>query len=400
MKHQPHHHAVHHKLYTICLIGFLFGLNTVLPAYFNSSFLKTLIGEEAVSAAFIAAAVATIIGLLSVHHLLRHLGNYGVILWASVCQILVTYALAWVVDPFLGVFFFVASAALASIVSLNLDIFLEADSDTHHTGSIRGLYLSITNIAWIVGPMLGGALITEHAITSARDFAPVFITAAALLIPFIILVHRHFCHFTDTQYSSLSEIATIKKLIKTHSLRRLFIGNIVLQMFYAWMVVYAPLYLHGHLGFSWEDLGIMFTIMLIPFVIIDYPLGKLADRYGEKRLMTAGFALLGVTTALLCTLATSPFNGSLWLWTTLLFMTRVGAATIEIMVETYFFKKVPERDASVLGIFRITRPVAYVIMPIVAAILTPFVSPETMFLIIGCTMLIGVYASGGLRDIA
>ena len=59
------------------------------------------------------------------------------------------------------------------------------------------------------------------------------------------------------------------------------------RLTYAWMVIYTPLHMLD-LGFTWEEIGQIFTIMLIPFVLVEYPAGWLADKYiGETEMMSA-----------------------------------------------------------------------------------------------------------------
>jgi MFS family permease len=135
--------------------------------------------------------------------------------------------------------------------------------------------------------------------------------------------------------------------------------------------------------------------MLVPFVILELPLGKLADKkLGEKELMTGGFIWLAVSTAILSFVET-PF---LILWAILLLLTRVGASTVEIMTETYFFKKIDEHDSDLLGFFRMVQPASYVIAPIIASIVLMFVDFRWLFMVLGIICLYGIRWSLSLKD--
>ena len=87
--------------------------------------------------------------------------------------------------------------------------------------------------------------------------------------------------------------------------------------------------------------------MLLPFVILDFPLGKLSDKIGEKKMLMAGFLIM-TSSVLAIPLMTEPL---LWLWAVILFMTRVGAATIESLSESYFFKVIKKRNAPTKLVF-------------------------------------------------
>jgi MFS family permease len=135
--------------------------------------------------------------------------------------------------------------------------------------------------------------------------------------------------------------------------------------------------------------------MLIPFVIVQYPLGKLADRkYGEKEIMIIGFVIMAIATMVL------PFitSTNVAIWGIALFMTRVGAAAAEIMMETYFFKTVSSRDTAVLGLFRITRPLSNFIAPLVTGFGLIFMSHNYLFILIGIISLVGIIPAMMIKD--
>jgi MFS family permease len=110
--------------------------------------------------------------------------------------------------------------------------------------------------------------------------------------------------------------------------------------------------------------------------------------------MSIGFLILGISTIGLAYIS----DKNLILWTSILFITRIGAATVEMMIETYFFKKVPEKDLDVLGFFRMTRPTAYIIAPLIATIALGTVGHQAMFIILGVICLCGLYFSLTIRD--
>ena len=126
--------------------------------------------------------------------------------------------------------------------------------------------------------------------------------------------------------------------------------------------------------------------MLLPFVILEMPLGKIADKFlGEKEILNTGFLIAGISTAVLTFVdSTDPV-----FWGFLLFMTRVGASMIEIASETYFFKKINEGDVEILNIFRMIGPSAYVVGPIVATVLLMFIEINYLFIILGILMAVG-----------
>ncbi len=169
----------------------------------------------------------------------------------------------------------------------------------------------------------------------------------------------------------------------------------LLHFFYSWMVVFSPLYLHEVLGVSWSHIGIMFTIMLLPFALFEYPLGKIADKkIGEKEILVLGFLIISIS------LAFFAFNPgtSLVLLTLILFLTRTGASMVEIMSETYFFKKIDRADSELISIFRYTSPLAYLIGPLLATIILQMFSYQILFATLSVIVLLGTYFSHEIKD--
>ena len=162
------------------------------------------------------------------------------------------------------------------------------------------------------------------------------------------------------------------------------------------MVIYTPIYLHGNLGFGWDEIGIIFSIMLLPFVLVTFPLGKLSDKIGEKKILALGFLIATGT------VFTIPFiqEHSILIWALVLFATRVGAATIEIMSESHFFKIVKEEDVDEISFFRNTGPVSFIIAPLVAIpvlLYTP--SFEFIFFALSAILLLGLFITLRLKDV-
>jgi MFS-type transporter involved in bile tolerance (Atg22 family) len=84
----------------------------------------------------------------------------------------------------------------------------------------------------------------------------------------------------------------------------------------------------------------------------------------------------------------------------ILFMTRVGAAMIETMSESYFFKSITEKNDDEISFFRNTGPLSFVIAPLLATpILFLVPSFEYLFFILGAILFLGFFISLRLKDI-
>ncbi len=380
-----------HVIYTICIVGFIATIHAVLPTYSNSSFLNQFTTEEIVGFIYMLAAALTILGFLFVPVFLRKIGNYMTAMGLIIAQIFLIYGLTVVTNPIALAFIFILQTAIIALIGFCLDVFLEVYSPIHHVGGVRGMYMTTVNSAWVFAPFIGSIIIG-----TSNDYRSVYLAALLMLFPLLYLVYKNFPKFKDPHYTHPSLVQTIHHALQHRDRRRLLLANTILQVFYAWMVVYSPIYLHKIIGFSWTEIGVILTIMLLPFPFAQWPLGRMADKkYGEKEIMTIGFAILGVSTILLAALPTS----GLWIWALALFITRVGAAAVEIMIETYFFKTVDLKDSNTLGFFRVTRPLAYFIAPIITAIAFIFTKDQSiLFIVLGVMCLCAMIPSWTLRD--
>lgn len=388
MKHHPNI-GKSTALYTIGLVSFFLSLHVALPSYFNSSFLSQFTDEDNLSFIYIMQSIMTIIGLLSMHRILRKFGNYKTALVLIGLQILLFYGIINFKQGYILIPLLILAISLINLISFNLDIFLEKNSDIKHTGTIRGHYLTVSNSAWILGPLLAGMIIADSG------YKGVYITAFGLLFPVFYLIYRNFSKFKDPHYPKISLTKAIAVLLNDRDLSKLTFVNIVLQTFYSWMTIYTPIYLYKHIGFNWTEISIIFTIMLVPFVLIETPLGKLADKkYGEKEIMAIGYIIMGISTIILSFITVK----SLALWAIVLFLTRIGAASAEAMIETYFFKKVDVKDSEILSMFRITRPLSFFIAPLITVTGLMFVTNAYLFAIIGSLCIVTIIPIALIRD--
>lgn len=382
--------AKSHVIYTIAVIGFIFTLHLAIPVYSNSSFLNLFMDEQSVGYIYMLSSAVSILGFLFAPGLIRKFGNYAVSVFLICAQIALFYGLVSATSSTMIALLFILQSAVVVLIGLSLDIFLEVYSTSASVGSIRGLYATTLNASWVMAPLIGSFIIN-----GTEDYRSVYIVALAMLFPLLYLVYRNFPRFRDPSYTHLSPWQLVRHISSNKNWVKLFTANLVLQVFYAWMVVYSPIYLHKVIGLDWGEIGLIFTVMLVPFVLIQYPLGKIADKkYGEKEIMAIGFTIMGIFTIALSFL-TVP---SVLMWALGLFLTRIGAAAAEIMLETYFFKTVAAKDSSVLGSFRITRPAAYFIAPFITTVGLLFTTHQYLFVILGCFCFIALYPVLTIKD--
>ena len=278
---------------------------------------------------------------------------------------------------------------------ITIDLYLEHLSEDEITGSIRGIYLTLVNLAYLASPLLASLVLDRYG------FGAIFAISTATLIPLAYLVFVKMVELPKREYEKVSIWYTARRLWDApteHALdvRGVVTLNFILNFFYAVMVIYEPIYLHQYIGMSWPEIGLVFTIMLIPFVTLDFLLGKIADKWlGEKELMIFGILVMGALSLVIPGVTT----GSILTWSILLFVSRIGAATLEMMSESYLFKKVDSKDINSIFLSRSMYPLAYVVAPLTVSILLLFAPFVSLFYLLGGVVLaIGLPAAFQLKD--
>ncbi len=360
---------------------------TALVVYFQSSFLKTLIGEKYIGIFFSISYGAILAALFFFPHLIKKIGARNTLL-ALLCGLLLSLIALATGPRFLQLPALVLYEMLISLIGVNLDIFIETFSKDASTGQIRGKAYTYLNVAWVLTPVISGWL------ASRLGFSSLFIFSAAIVVPAIFLISIKFKPETHTFNHQPPLSVMLRGIFKTHDISRIFFISFLLSFFYAWMIIYTPLHLRN-LGFEPWEIGQIFSVMLLPFVLLQYPAGWLADKIlGEKEILTIGLIILSLVTASLCFVN----SATAWHWMLLLFATRIGASLIEIMRDTYFFKKIDFRDVHLTALFRNTIPLAYIVAPLLATLLLAFFPMNILFLFLGFITLTGLFASLTLKD--
>lgn len=379
-----------HNRKLIYLTGFLFSIPVALVSYINSSFLETYVGKNYVGMIYVAASIATVLCLLQMPRILNRLGNRLTILLSYSSVFLSFILLAFSQNAYTAIPAFMLLFVSINFVIASLDIFVEDYSKKSAIGALRGFYLTVINSAWVIAQIVSGSVINQSS------FSGIYLLAAGFIILAMFVFIFFLRYFEDPNYEKVSIFKTVGSFIKNKDLSKIYLSNLILQFFYAWMVIYTPIYLHESMGFGWDRIGIIFSVMLLPFVILDFPLGKLSDKIGEKKMLIIGFSIIIASVAAIPLIRES----TLLVWAAILFATRVGAATIETMNESYFFKTINEEKADEISFFRNAPSVSYIIAPLFATIVLFLVpSFEYLFFVLSAVLLFGLFVVLRLKDV-
>jgi len=384
---QPAHLSPLAALYAANL---LLAFHIFTAVYINSSFLASYVGEELVGLVYIAGSLVSMLSFILIPKMLRLLGNYRLVLLCTLAEMGIFGLLSLTGSALPAILLFIGYLTVFPLLLFSLDIFLEAyTKQESETGGTRGTFLTISNTALIIAPLVAGLLL------GGGDYYKVFLLSFLFLIPFFFIILFRFRHFQDPTYKRIDILPTLACIRAEKNIAYIFAAHFLMRFFFSWMVIYMPIYLHQHVGFAWSEIGLMFTIMLLPFALVELPAGKIADGIlGEKELLAGGFVIMALATLAIPFVTTAHFL----LFAGLLFLTRVGASLVEIMTESYFFKQVNGDDANTISCFRMIRPLAYIVGPLVASMALLFIDLRFLFLLLGLIILSGLWVSFSLKD--
>lgn len=378
------------KVRLVSLVSFALGFLDAFFIYILSTYFSVIAESNSVGIFYFAAYSGVFLCLFFLQPLIRRIGRAHALYLSLGVSMAASAVLAATASPLYSIV-----AALLLIIATNvtwvaLDIMLESFSQDKISGSIRGLYLTIMNAGLLAAPFLSLKTLDMFS------YSGIFVT---LMIGYTIVFLITLLGFrTDNKVfqQKLQFGSTLKKMLRERNLLRIYHVSFALEFFYALMIVYTPIYLRS-LQFSWDDIGIIFTMMLIPFVMLQYPLGVLADRYfGEKEMLMGSIGIAALATLAL------PFlhSTSLVIWGIALFLTRVGIAGIEILRDSYFYKQIDGNDMNVIAFFRTTRPLANIVAAVLSVGILALFPIQSIFFLVVLMLAFALIETCFLKDTA
>ena len=351
-------------------------------AYVNSSLLTQFVQNKTLGILYIVGSILSLISLVLAPSFLRKIGNKKTLLIFILLEIFAVLGMGSFEAALLIIFLFLLHQAAESMLYFSLDIELEEQTKIESaTGSKRGIFLTTQNIAWVLSPFAISFLISGNNLENAY-----FLSGLALM-PLFLIALLFFKKIKNAEARNTHFLSTLSALYKEKDKAKIVGAQFVLNFFFSWMIIYLPLLLN-EIGFGWDKIGLLLTIMLLPYLFFELPAGILADRkFGEKEALILGFLIMVFSTAVIPFLQTPVF----WIWAVILFATRIGASLVEISSESYFFKHVKEIDTGAISLFRMARPFSFILAPLLSIPILYFTGYSGSFLFLALATASGLF---------
>jgi MFS family permease len=376
------------KVNLISFVSFLMGFSQAMLIYVMAYYFKIAAGTEDVGVFYFVAYGIILIILLNLHKIVRKLGKSNVFYFSILASIVCAALLVFSSPSIWGMALLMLYIIFINLSWVSLDVVLESFSTDSMSGRIRGLHLAVINTGYLIGPFLSTKVLEKF------DFQGIFVFLLifnSLVLLFSLIGIRNVNHKFEAK---LRVRDVIKKVFARKDILKVYYIAFVLDFFYALLVIYTSIYLLNQ-GMSWSQIGIIFTIMLIPFVVLQYPVGFLADKkLGEKEMLIFSIIFMAVSTGVIYFISSS----SIWIWGMILLATRVGAAMLEVLRDSYFYKKIDGHDVDLINFFRTSMPVGYILATGISFPLLLIFPLKSVFLLIVAVVLSALVPAFLLRD--
>lgn len=380
-------------LLPIYVASLLLYFHSFVVAYINSSFLEQFIPAAGIGTIYTISSALSVLIFLFISKVLRKVGNFKLTLGLLIIDFLVVLGMAYANELREAVPLLLIHLATIPLIVFNIDVFMEEriGSNEDTTGSRRGLLLMLLSMVGAISPLTSSFLING----SVNAFTNAYLLSAATLIPIAAILLIFFRDFSDPEYCEIDLFSALRTFWKNLNIRYVFLAQFTLQMFFMLSVVYMPIYLVHHIGLTWIDFGIVMFFAQLAYVLFEYPVGIIADRYiGEKEMMSFGFLILAISISWISFVQIQ----SVLIWSIIMFTIRIGASLVEATTESYFFKQTKSSDAQVISFFRLTSPLAYVVGALLGSLTLLYLPFNLLFVVFALLMIPALFLTTSLED--
>jgi MFS family permease len=271
---------------------------------------------------------------------------------------------------------------MVSSLFITINLFIEEFEDEEEIGATRGIFITLASIGTIISTLVAGSLIQNFG------FEGVYIASAIVLSPVLFLLYNYYKNVPEPKYKRVDLRQGLQEIFDNENIYGVFVATFALQIFYVLMTIYSGIYLLQNGVTLQTFLTFIMPLALAPFILLPYQLGKIADnKFGEKEMLIGGMMLMGV----ICIIITFTNTSSPIFWAFILFLSRIGAATVEEMSNAYFYKKAKKTDSVLIGMFGSLYTLALVVAPIFASLIMIFFTLNFVFFFLGIFILLAIF---------
>ena len=344
--------SIVNAVYSLCLLG-------IFKLFFSEEVASAAVGVYAA----IYAVFAVIVGGFSAQIL--HWFTKTRLLYISMAAMGACYCMmSFSVKPSTFIMLDYVACFATTMFSILLPLFMSEFSTGIGMAKINARRLLLENMGAIVAPMFAMFVVNYFGGNYRMPFL-----AAGMIYFFGLLFFKH---FGIVQQDKIIKPVNLRRTIralrinaesffKKQGMLRAYVVNFGFYALRAMRLLYVPIIVIED-GFSNETLGVVLSIGIIPYVIMNFFMGKLIQKYGVKIWMTIGFLSFALFSVIAMMVSGYALLSIFVLW-------QISGAFMEASHDLLFFNGMPKNEQSrYYGVFRTSVNVPSVVVPVLGTL--------------------------------
>ena len=341
-----------HAVYSLVLLG-------IFKLFFDTEMASAAVGVYA----SVYAAFAVVVGIFSAEIL--HWFTKTRLLYITMAALGACYCMmSFSVKPSTFIILDYVACFSLTMFGILLPLFMSEFS--------RGIGMAKINARRLLWENVGAFIAPVFAMTVVGFFDDNYrmpFLAAGMIYFFGLLFFKHFgivqadkkIKPVKLQKAIRALRINAKSFFQKSGMLRAYIVNFGFYALRAMRLLYVPIIVIEN-GFSNETLGLILSIGIIPYIVINLFIGKLIQRYGVKIWMTIGFVSFAIFSIIAMMVSGNALLAIFVLW-------QISGAFMESCHDLLFFNNMPRREQSrYYGVFRTSVNIPSVIVPALGTI--------------------------------
>lgn len=271
------------------------------------------------------------------------------------------------------------------LLIISIALFVRDFAKKENLGHEEGVFYKFNNIGYLIGPVLGGYIGTKFG----NNYVFIF-SAMISMLAFFYFYRKHVIQ----KHAALADIEiqptqNVFKNTKEYFLDsdrvKAYFNTVILVIWFSFKNLYVPLYILLS-GYQENTTGLVLSIGILPFILLEVKVGEYADRYGLRLPISTGFFIMGLS---LIGVFISPYP---ILNFGLVIMGNIGASLVEPLAELYAMESIPkDKEDRLYGIYKTADPIAYFLTAGMGALTLIFLPFNWLFLVFGTILMITAF---------
>lgn len=268
---------------------------------------------------------------------------------------------------------FLAAAVVITVVGnfrgISLGLMFRDESVDEEVDKNEGMLYVMSNIGYLLGPLIAGYFSEAMGVQSVFALAAVFV--AITLVRFLQIKIKDKKHHTKER----PVLANIKAFLKRADLVKAYVADGGVQVWWALAYIFLPLLMINK-GYAIGWIGLLVFAMTLPTILIEYPAMKRVRKIGYHNYYLFGYVALA-----LIALAAYFFNSPEQI-VGIGLLAGVALSFIEPTGEAYFFRLVSKKEEeNYYSVAGTSGSVAYALAAFLFAAIVGFMPYNTVFLV-------------------